>query len=227
MANEIIVSFQPTKTLYALVFNRIGQIWNTSTVAFEAYSTANYANYTIALTQQGTSSPFYDGTFPSAIVAGVYGVVAKQQLGGSAAETDPTVGVQGDFQWNGAFSFPLSDLTTSGQLGQIGPIKLARGVMVQNFPIYLKSAADHVTPFTSGVLSGQIMRDPVSGASFGALQSGLFAELGNGFFSLSALTSGDLLANTIALLFSANGISGGSADPLPMTFILQKTSGAA
>ena len=37
--------------------------------------------------------------------------------------------------------------------------------------------------------------------------------------------SRDLLANTVKLNFSANGISGGSADPVNIAFFMQKTSG--
>ena len=221
MSGEIQFNFTAGQVCYFLVWNRIGQIWNTSTVAFESYLTANYANYVISAVEQGTASHQYVGNFPSTIVAGVYGITARQRLGGTAAETDPTIAT-GDFQWNGSVSFPLSDLATSGQIGQISPIRLARGVMVQNFPVYLKSSVDHVTPLVSGIVSGQISRD---GGLFGALQSGKFTEVGLGFYALQALTSGDLTANTVSLLFTANGISGGQSDPLPMSFVMQRTSG--
>jgi hypothetical protein len=80
-----------------------------------------------------------------------------------------------------------------------------------------------VTPFTSGVVSGQIWRDGATSPS--PLQSGAFTEVGNGFYNLQALTSGDLLATTVKLLFSAQGISGGQADVLPMSVVLQRSSG--
>jgi hypothetical protein len=220
MAGEIQVSFQAGKTCYFLVRNRVGQVWNTNTSAFESYQTANYGDYDIAMTEQGSASGFYVGTFPSAITPGVYSIVAKQQIGGSAAETDPTIG-SGDEQWNGSVTIPLSDLATSGQVGMAFPIRIFRGQMVQNFPFKLVSAADHITPFTSGVISGQISRD---GGSFGALQSGAFTEIGLGFYKVN-LTSGDLLANTVALSFSANGISGGTSDPRDFSMVLQRTSG--
>ena len=223
MAGEIQTSFQAGRTVYALIRSRTGTIWNTSggTGAFETYTTAVYTSYAISLTEQGTASAFYAGTFPSAIVPGVYGLTAKNQLGGSAAETDPTVAA-GDLQWNGSVALPLSDLTTSGQIANFAPISLARGTQVQNFLIDMVSAVDHVSAFTSGVLSGQIVRD---NGSFGPLQSGAFTEVGQGFYRLQALTSGDLLANTAALLISAVGISGGSADPRKYSFILQRSSG--
>jgi hypothetical protein len=221
MAGEILFSYIPSRTCYAFVFNSIGQIWNTNTTAFESYNTANIANYAISTVGQGSASTFYEGTFPSLIPAGVYPTVAKQQIGGSVAESDPTIAT-GDIQWNGSVVLPLSNLATSGQVGSIAPIRIARSWMVQNFPIYLKMSADHVTPLTSGILSGQISRD---GGAFTNLQSGKFSEVGLGFYALQSLTSGDLAANSIALLFTANGVSGGQADPLAMSFITQRVSG--
>ena len=207
---------------YALIRNRTGAIWNGT--AFETYATANYSTYSITATEQGTASNHYAATFPSTIAAGIYSVTAKQRTGGSVAETDTTIAV-GDVHWNGSASLPLSDLTTSGQLGQYMPMRVFRGSMVQSFPFQLVSSADHVTPLTSGVISGQISRD---GAAFTSLQSGLviagYSEIGLGFYSVN-LTSGDLLANTIALTFSAVGISGGGADRRSFVFVTQRTSG--
>lgn len=221
MANEMQISFSAGKTVYAQVRSRIGQIWNTGTVAFESYLTANIANYSISLTEQGSASGFYAGNFPSAIAAGVYSILAKQRLGGSVAETDPTVGA-GDLQWNGTATLPLSDVATSGQLGQIGPIPVYRGQMVRNYPFFLLSSADHVTPLLSGTCSGQVSRD---GGSWGALQSGAFTEVGLGMYTVQALTSGDTLANTLGLLFNGVNVSGGASDPCRFTLILNRTSG--
>lgn len=225
MANEIQCSFQTGLTLYAIVrglSNHIGQAWNTSSGMFEAYLTVDITNYAVAMVEQGVASGFYTGNFPAAIPPGSYSVVAKQQKGGAAAETDPTVAV-GNIDWNGTYPAPLSDLSTSGQLSLLAPLKIYRGQQILNFPFKLVSAADHVTPFVSGVVSGQISRD---GGLFGALQSGAFTEIGKGFYSLQAFTSGDLLANTAAVTFTANGISGGTADPRDFIFILQRTSGS-
>ncbi len=210
------------RTCYALIRNRIAQIWSVSggTGGFDTYLAGSYTDYAIGATEQGGSN-YYVASMPAAVPPGVYSIEAHQQLAGTAAQTDPGIAA-GDLQWNGTVALPLSDLSTSGQVGMGLPIRLARGTMILNFPIYLKSAADHITPFVSGILSGQIARD---GGSFGALQSGAFTETGLGYYNLSALTSGDLLANTVKLLFTGNGISGGVSDPLPLSFILQRSSG--
>lgn len=213
------------RTCYFTIRTRTGTIWNTVGAAFEAYNVANFADYDVAMTEQGTASNYYVGNFPTAIVPGVYSIEAKQQAGGTPAETDVTWGTE-TYQWNGTATFPLSDVATSGQIGQIGPIKLAKGVAVSGFPFKLVSSADHATPFTSGIISGQVSRN---GGSFGALQSGLLAaaytEIGLGWYRCN-LTSGDLNADVVALTFSAAGISGGTADQRDFGIIMQRVSGA-
>lgn len=223
MASEVQLRFQTGRTLYYTLHNQTsGYVWSMSGGAggaMEAFTSGNWSNYGLSLTEQGVSA-FYAGNLPSALGAGVYSIDARERLGGTAAQTDPGVAT-GDINWNGTNVLPLSDLATSGQLGQIAPIRLARGVAVSGFPFKMVSSADHVTPFTSGVYSGQISRD---GGSFGALQSGAFTEMGLGWARVN-LTSGDLLATTVALSFSANGVSGGSADQRDFAFIMQHTSG--
>lgn len=222
MAGEIQVPYSSGRTVYSIIRNRNAQVWNTSNSAFEVYNSANWADYVVSLVEQ-LSSAVYVGNFPSSITSGTYGIVAYQQLGGSPAAGDPFIG-GGNLEWNGSNVLPISDLATSGQLGQIAPIRIARGTMVQNFPFYLVSSADHLTPFTSGGYpgsSGQVSRD---GGAFGALQSGNITEIGLGWYKLN-FTSGDLNANTIALYITATGVSGGVADPRAITFVTQRTSG--
>ncbi len=223
MAGEIQFNFVSGAQTYFQVRNGAGQVWNTANVAFQAYQTANVVDYAVAAVEQGSASSYYAGTFPSAIAAGVYNITAKRQLNASPQENDPTI-AQGDFQWSGTAPLPLSDLATSGQVSLVAPMKVYRGQMVQNFPFKLVSSLDHITPFVSGIVSGQISRD---GGSLGPLQSGAFSEIGKGWYSLQALTSGDLLGNTVALLMTANGVSGGTSDQRDFSFLLQKTSGQA
>lgn len=208
-------------TCYIVIRNATAQPWSTSggTGGFDTFLSGAWPQYAISATEQGVDN-YYAANPPAALPAGIYEIEAKQQLGATPAQTDPRVAV-GSENWNGTTLLPLSDLVTSGQFSQIAPIRLARGAMVQNFPLYLKSAADHITPFTSGVVSGQIARD---GGLFGALQSGVFTERGLGFYSVT-LTSGDLAGDTIRMLFTATGISGGVSDPLPIGVVTQRVSG--
>lgn len=209
-------------TMYARILGSGNSVWNTSgsTGGFEAFTSGNWTDYDISCVEQGVSQ-VYVGDFPAAVPAGVYDVEGRRQAGGAPAQTDAMVAA-GTVHWNGSKAMPLSDLATSGQVGQGLPIRMARGVQVLNFPIYFKSAADHVTPLTSGVVSGQVARD---GGNFGVLQSGAFTEVGLGWYNLQALTSGDMLANTAKLHFSAVGVSGGAADPVNIGLVLQRVSG--
>lgn len=216
MSAEIQFKGPTGSTCYVQIRNRTsGYIWNGS--AFELYSTlsGNQATYPVAATEQGAGSLFV-ANFPSTIAPGTYDVAARQRPTAPYLESDPII-AGGGVEWNGTIVPPLSDLTTSGQFGRALPVKMTRGHMVQNFPIYFKSSVDHITPLTSGVVSGQIARD---GGNFGALQSGAFAEIGNGFYNLVAFTSGDLDAGTAKVLFTAAG-----ADPVPLGFVLQRVSG--
>lgn len=218
MAGEIQSDYAHGATLYFLIRNRINQIWNGS--VFENYSSVDYSTYDIPMTEDGTASGHYYGSFPTAIIPGVYSISAKKQVAGSPAETDPTIAM-GDYQWNGSATLPLSDLATSGQLALAAPIKMARAQMIRNFKFKLVSSTDHITPFVSGVVSGQISRDD---GLFGPLQSGNVIETGYGWYRVN-LTSGDLNCNTAALVFTANGISGGSSDQRDFSLVLQRSSG--
>lgn len=219
--SQLQIQYQTGSTVYFLVRSRSSTIYSSSGPGgLGTYATLVYTTYAVAATEQGTASGYYVATFPSVLAAGVYSIVAKRQAGGSPAESDLTIG-SGDFQWDGSNTLPLSDLVTSGQYARNNPGRLTRAWAVSGFLVQLKSSTDHATDFVSGVVSGQVSRD---GASFGALQSGAFTEVGMGFYKVN-LTSGDLNADTIGLRFTAAGISGGQSDPLSYVLLTQRTSG--
>ncbi len=101
MANEIVFpSTVHADSLYAIVYNTIGQPWYKTTPAFEAYSTAHLSNYTTLLGELGTASQMYTATFPSGIAAGTYYVFIYRYVS-AAAEGDVCVGV-GKYEWDGS-----------------------------------------------------------------------------------------------------------------------------
>ena len=220
MAGEIACDTQTGLTLYANLRNRTsGYVWNGSTM--EAYNAAsgNQSSYALLMSEQGAGG-HYTAAAPSALPAGSYDATVKRRINAFYAESDSLV-ANGQLEWDTSVAVPLSNLATSGVLAQLAPLRIARGTQILNFPIYFRSSSDHITAFTSGTVSGQVSRD---GGSFGALQSGAFVETGLGYYR-TTLTSGDLAGNTISLVFNAVGISGGSADVVPIAFVTQRVSG--
>lgn len=97
MANEIQVDYAQTgKTLYALIINSSGQIWNGS--AFETIASANWTTYAVTMTEKSTTG-IYTGTFP-VVASGLYSVSLRERVGGSPATTDPLVGAS-EMNWSG------------------------------------------------------------------------------------------------------------------------------
>jgi hypothetical protein len=111
MANEISGVAATGNTAYAIVIRR-GQFFNGTT--FEAYSSLNYGNYDIAMTEQGTSG-IYFGTFPVLITAsGTYEYVVKLQSNpGTYGEDDPIVN-SGKIDWTGSSTATASAGSQSG-----------------------------------------------------------------------------------------------------------------
>ena len=96
MAAIIEVISQTGQTLYSVVHNSSGQLWNTSSVAFENYNSAHWSNYVVSLTEQSPTG-YYSAAFPTSIPAGKFTEVIYQ---GTGATTDPVVG-SGSIYWNG------------------------------------------------------------------------------------------------------------------------------
>ena len=93
----------PGSTDYAIVNDPLGKKWNGT--SFESPNGANYSNYVNALTEwryNGQGSGYYTAPFPSTIPAGRYTFTFYQQLGGSPAFGDPTIGSGGPMYWTGA-----------------------------------------------------------------------------------------------------------------------------
>ena len=97
MANELVIHYPTGATLYVLLSDATGQVYNGST--FEAPGSASWATYGIAMTEAATATGIYRASMP-AVAAGVYGWTVRKQAGGSPAVSDATVGV-GEIRWTG------------------------------------------------------------------------------------------------------------------------------
>lgn len=146
MANELQVIHTTGKTVYANIISGngadVGKIWSVSGSAFEAYSTANFGNYDIALTEQGTASQIFLGTFDTNITTGLYFIQFREQAGGSPAESDDIIGTE-TLTWNGSDVVAKFDPTkdTVSEHTQVAPSKI---------PTYEKMFAAWWTGFRNG-----------------------------------------------------------------------------
>ena len=69
MANELVLDYATGNTLYAMLFNASGQVWNGS--AFAAPSSASWTDYDIAMAEVATATGIYRGSMP-AVAVGFY-----------------------------------------------------------------------------------------------------------------------------------------------------------
>ena len=91
MSNELKCQDQTGVTVYAVVYNGAGQVWNVaggSANTFTTPASASWANYVVSMAEQGTAG-FYLGNFPTGInAAGQYWIYVYEEQGGSAAVSD-------------------------------------------------------------------------------------------------------------------------------------------
>lgn len=109
MANEIRATYDSGESLYVLIFDAAGQVWDAVGSNWENYAAAQQDNYDIPLSEIATNSGQYRGTFPAAIAAGVYSVVLFLQAGGSPAGTDERIGGTGIMHWDGSAEITIAD----------------------------------------------------------------------------------------------------------------------
>jgi len=97
MAGEIQFGGRSGDTLYALLWDGTGQVYNGT--AFETYSAASWADYDTSLVEKGASG-IYAGTMPT-VSSGSYSITIHDQAGGSTAEGDRVIG-SGEVEWSGS-----------------------------------------------------------------------------------------------------------------------------
>lgn len=115
MAKELQgASSQTSGTVYARLFNDVGQVWNTVGAAFEAFNAANVTDYDLVATQVSTTGR-WTADMPAATV-GTYYYDFYLQAGGTAAVGDVAISTGGSIDWTGSAPFaPALRPTTAGR----------------------------------------------------------------------------------------------------------------
>lgn len=92
MANEIHIDYASGNTIYFVIRNRAGQVWNPTGKVFEEWGTGghNADDYDLTLTDKGGSR--YAGSFDNNIPVGRYTTQAFLQSGANPADGDTFVG---------------------------------------------------------------------------------------------------------------------------------------
>lgn len=130
MSYELKLNGYPTgATVYAVIENAAGQIWNTSTLAFESYTTANIGAYAVPVTEQATGTGRYRGNFPVGIIsAGKYNTTIYQLVGAGPAVSDTFAG-SSDLEWTGATDLSVaSTAKTQTAAIALGDTEIYNGV---------------------------------------------------------------------------------------------------
>jgi len=110
MSDELIYTAATGTVYYARIHTCVsyltGQVWNTSTSAFETWDDSNVTDYDIALSDEGNGE--YLGNFPDCD-AGRYYVSVYKQAGATPATTDKLRG-RGEIVWSGTAAASGADV---------------------------------------------------------------------------------------------------------------------
>jgi hypothetical protein len=92
-------------TLYFIIRDQDSLVWNTTTLALEAFNGANYpTKYGNAAGEQGTTGYYYGAT-PATLPVGHYRIDWRSQAGASPAQSDEPIAF-GSGYWDGANWLP-------------------------------------------------------------------------------------------------------------------------
>jgi len=91
--NPLETTFTSGATLYAVIHHPDGRVWNNVMEAWEAFNNANWAEYAVPLTEQG-SSGYYRADFPAGAADILSSDVVYQQAGVAPDTVDaPATGI--------------------------------------------------------------------------------------------------------------------------------------
>jgi hypothetical protein len=178
MTNELNAETTTGLTLYAVLLNSTGQVWNGA--AFEAINGANWLTYNIAMTE--AAAGIYLADMP-AVVAGAYPYVVYSQAGVNPATTDTLKG-GGFIQWDGSAELPLSAIEAqTDDIGVAGAGLTALGdTRLANLDATVSSRSSHSAADVWAVATRTL-------SSYGTLVADIWSYTTRTLTSLSALVA--------------------------------------
>jgi hypothetical protein len=112
MSNEIHIDYASGNTVYFVIRNMVGQVWNPLIGSFEDWGTNghNADDYDIALTDKGGAR--YVGSFDDNITAGRYSIQTFLQAGATPENGDTLIGAR-IIRWHGSGELTADKILTN------------------------------------------------------------------------------------------------------------------
>jgi hypothetical protein len=113
MAGEVQIPDEIGLSLYFIVMNLLGEIWNTVSKLFENVTSSNWSKYAIPLNDSVPATGLYSGNFPLGLPLGDYPVVPYEMATGTPAVGDfPLSGSSEVMHWDGTAEIPISSMSS-------------------------------------------------------------------------------------------------------------------
>lgn len=132
--NEFKISYPMNNSLYAVIFNAAGQIWNAGNSSFQTLTMEAWPDCQVPLYPQAMPTMYW-GSFPTAITtAGIYSV---QVYDATDTPPDALPKYTGTMGWDGLTEVPISSLNGNGGIntteegwtaGEMAQIRSALGI---------------------------------------------------------------------------------------------------
>ena len=156
MLNPIEIAYQTGATLYCVIHNKDGTVWNNNTQLFESFTPSNWGYYAVALTEQG-SSGYYRGTFPSAIGSALTTECTYNQQGGSPAiDPDAQAGPISIGQSQGSDIAAVVHNETAASNMQVNLSQLMQGSVISG-TISTTQAPTNLISGTANLYTGRLL----------------------------------------------------------------------
>ena len=137
MSNELLATATTGQTLYVLLIDATGQVYNGST--FETPADVNWSTYDIAMTEAGTTGIYRASML--AVSAGAYSWLVYKQAGASPAVGDTVVG-SGTIRWTGTAE---ETVPASANVTHHAGVAVAAADLNGNVPVVLYPTQGAVT----------------------------------------------------------------------------------